>query len=199
MAHVCPWWLGYFLIIPLRRWRQDPRKTLAPYVHEGMTLLEPGPGMGFFTLELARLAGESGRIMAVDIQSKMLEKLQRRAEKRGLRDRIEMRVAHADSMGLADRKGTFDFALAFAMVHELPSVALFFCETDEALRPGALLLLAEPRGHVKTAQFEAELQAAAAVGFTVVERPAISGSHAALLRICGKPRANARADAAAWG
>ena len=40
---------------PLRRPVQDPRGLLIPYVHAGMTVLELGPGMGFFTLELARL------------------------------------------------------------------------------------------------------------------------------------------------
>ena len=47
---VCPWWLGYLLASPMRRWLEDPVDILAPYVHEGMTVLEPGPGMGFFTL-----------------------------------------------------------------------------------------------------------------------------------------------------
>ena len=73
MAHrVCPWWLGYLLASPLRRLMQDPVKVVAPYVREGMTVLEPGPGMGFFTLELARLVGPSGRVVAVDIQPRML-------------------------------------------------------------------------------------------------------------------------------
>ena len=61
---VCPWWLGYLLASPLRRLMQDPVKVLAPYVREGMIVLEPGPGMGFFTLELARLVGPSGRIVS---------------------------------------------------------------------------------------------------------------------------------------
>lgn len=59
---VCPWWLGYLLASPLRRLMVDPKKLLAPYVHEGMTVLEPGRGMGFFTLELARLVDASGRV-----------------------------------------------------------------------------------------------------------------------------------------
>src|SRR5690242_16036997 len=85
MGHrVCPWWIGYFLLGPLRRWRQDPRTILAPYMREGMTVLEPGPGMGFFTLEIARLAGPAGRVIAVDIQEKMLARLKRRATKHGL-------------------------------------------------------------------------------------------------------------------
>ncbi|HXN47666.1 MAG TPA: methyltransferase domain-containing protein, partial [Bryobacteraceae bacterium] len=73
MPHrVCPWWLGYLLASPIRRLAQNPSGTVAPYVREGMTVLEPGPGMGFFTLDLARLVGSSGRVVAVDIQPKML-------------------------------------------------------------------------------------------------------------------------------
>jgi hypothetical protein len=33
---------------------QDPVKILSPYVGEGMTVLEPGPAMGFFTPFLSR-------------------------------------------------------------------------------------------------------------------------------------------------
>src|SRR3954447_24902465 len=52
-GHVCPWWIGYLLVSPLRRWMQNPDELIAPYVTPGMTVLEPGPGMGFFTLPLA--------------------------------------------------------------------------------------------------------------------------------------------------
>jgi len=58
---------------------QNPEKVVAPYVREGMIVLEPGPGMGFFTLEIARLVGPSGRVVAVDIQPHMLSRLKRRA------------------------------------------------------------------------------------------------------------------------
>ena len=183
MGHrVCPWWIGYFLLSPLRRWRQNPQTILAPYVRDGMTVLEPGPAMGFFTLEIARLAGPAGQVIAVDIQEKMLAQLRRRAAKRGLSGRIETRVARPDSLALDDLKGRCDFALAFAIVHELPAAAPFFRETAAAMKPGALLLLAEPRGHVQAPEFEAELQAASAAGFMLVERPSIGGSHAALLQ-----------------
>jgi len=85
---VCPWWLGYLLVSPVRRLVQDPRKVLAPYVREGMTVLEPGPGMGFFTLELARLVGPSGRVVALDIQPRMLAGLSRRIARAGLLERL---------------------------------------------------------------------------------------------------------------
>lgn len=182
MAHrVCPWWLGYFLMCPLRRRGQNPVKILKPYVRPGMTVLEPGPGMGFFTLDLARLVGDSGRVVAVDIQAKMLSRLRGRLEKAGLVGRTEIRLVQPDSMALEDLAGRVDFVLAFALVHEMPSVEKFFAETARTLKAGATLLLAEPTGHVKPEQFEEELAAAARAGLTVSDRPAIRRSHTALL------------------
>jgi len=182
MAHcVCPWWLGYFLASPLRRLSQDPVAVLAPYVHEGMTVFEPGPGMGFFTLELARMVGPAGRVVAVDIQAKMLSSLKRRLARRGLLDRVDARLSAPDSLGVADLAGTVDFVLAFAMVHEMPDALYFFREAAATLQPGGSLLLAEPRGHVKQAGFEKELEAASAAGLRIADRPQIRRSHAALL------------------
>lgn len=179
---VCPWWIGYLLASPVRRWLgQDPLQILSPHVREGMTVLEPGPGMGFFTIPLARLVGPRGRVVAVDLQAKMIESLKRRAAKAGVLDRIDARVTSADTMGVDDLAEKVDFTLAFAMVHELPDAGRFFAEVARASKPQALLLLAEPRGHVDRAGFEAELSAATAVRFEVMDRPAIRRSIAALL------------------
>jgi len=180
--HVCPWWLGYSLLCPVRRWIEDPEKMLAPYVKECMTVLEPGPGMGFLTLPLARLVGSAGRVVAVDIQAKMLESLGRRAAKAGLLPRIETRLVQPDSMGLGDLKGAVDFVLAFWMAHEMPSAEVFFLEAAEALKPGGMLLLAEPKGHVKPEKFEQELAAARAASLEIGERPVTRRSMAAVLR-----------------
>lgn len=183
MAHrVCPWWLGYLLASPLRRLMANPRKLLAPYVHEGMTVLEPGPGMGFFTLELARLVGASGRVVALDIQSKMLDGLKRRLAKAGLLERVNIRMVQPGSMALADLIDSVDFALAFAVVHEMPSASSFFGELTRALKPGGSILFAEPVGHVKAALWDAELEAASQAGFIVADRPSIRRSHAVLLK-----------------
>src|SRR5512143_3641127 len=101
-SKVCPWWLGYFLAAPIRRLWQDPRAIVSPWVSEGMTVLEPGPGMGFFTLELARLVGTTGRVGAVDVQLDMLEGLIRRARRAQLKDRIETREANGQELGVDD-------------------------------------------------------------------------------------------------
>jgi ubiquinone/menaquinone biosynthesis C-methylase UbiE len=178
--HVCPWWIGYFLVSPLRRWMQNPDEVIAPYVTPGMTVLEPGPGMGFFTLPLARRVG-SGRVVAVDIQSKMLAALRRRATKAGLIQRIETRLARPDSLGLDDLRGSVDFVLAVAVVHEMPSAESFFREAAGALAPGGRLLLAEPTGHVREAKFREELESAHRAGMVVKDSPALKRFHAALM------------------
>jgi len=179
--HVCPWWMGYLLANPARRLFQDPKKILSPYLLPGMTVLEPGPGMGFFTLELARLVGPAGRVVAVDIQPKMLASLKRRLRRAGLLERVDARLVPPDSMRLTDLAGQVDFVLACYMVHELPAGNHFFAEVAAALKPDGCLLLAEPAGHVKAPMFETELQAAAQAGLEISGRPAIRRSRAALL------------------
>ena len=178
-CHVCPWWVGYLLVNPLRRLAQDPRKILAPFVRPGHHVLEIGPGMGFFTLDLARLAGPAGRIVAIDLQPRMLDRLRRRAEKAGLRDRIETRQVANDRMGVDDLAGKVDFVLAFAVVHELPDAAGFFREVHRVLKPGGRLLVAEPRGHVTESAFAATIADAESAGLAVDDRPAIGRSRSA--------------------
>jgi len=180
---VCPWWLGYLLASPIRQWLSgNPKKILEPYVQTGMTVFEPGPGMGFFTLELARLVGPSGRVIAVDVQPKMIAGLKRRAARAGLQDRIDVRQATADSLGVSDRVGKVDFTLAFAVVHEMPSASQFFSQAALVSKAAATLLFAEPSGHVKPDKFEAELEDAVKAGFAIEERLSIRRSQAVLLR-----------------
>jgi ubiquinone/menaquinone biosynthesis C-methylase UbiE len=183
MGHrICPWWLGYILASPLRRLLQDPATIVRPYVREGMTVLEPGPGMGFFTVEMAREVGPHGRVIAVDVQPRMIAGLKRRLTKAGLLERTDARLAPSESLGLQDLQGKVDFALAMAVVHEMPSSSRFFAEVAQALKPGATLLLAEPSGHVKKTAFEAELKDAAVAGFEVIDHPVVRRSQAALLK-----------------
>ncbi|MBI5016060.1 MAG: methyltransferase domain-containing protein [Deltaproteobacteria bacterium] len=182
MAHrACPWWLGYFLASPLRRLVQDPHVLLAPFVSNGMTVLEPGPGMGFFTLELARLVGPEGRVVAIDVQPQMLAGLVAKAERAGLRNRIEAREPKGAHLGTEDLVARVDFVLAFAVLHELPSTSAFFVEVHRALRPNGRILACEPKLHVSAAAFEDSLSEARDAGLRVESRPKVRGSRSALL------------------
>lgn len=180
--HVCPWWVGYILLIPFRRLSQNPEKILGPYVQEGMTVLEVGPGMGYFTLTLARLVGGRGRVVCVDLQEKMLESLRKRARKAGLAERIETRLASESGLQINDLSGTVDFVLAFAVVHEVPDKGLLFEEMHRAMKPTALMLLSEPTGHVSEREFNDTLAIAREAGFESVETLKIMRSYSVLMR-----------------
>jgi len=183
MAHsVCPWWLGYFLLNPWRRRSQNPASILGSYIRPGMTVLEPGPGMGFFTLELARMVGSSGRVIAVDIQRKMLDKLKHRALKAGLAGNLEARTATPASMGISDMAGKVDFTLAFSLwFTSFPTPGTFF-RKSQLPRNLALHFYWPSQPDTSRQRCLPELEAAAQAGFHIVEHPAIRKSQAVLLR-----------------
>jgi ubiquinone/menaquinone biosynthesis C-methylase UbiE len=182
--HVCPWWLGYFLSCPLRRFLENPEKILGPHVHAGMTVVEPGCGMGFFTLPLARMVGPSGRVVCIDIQKRMIARLMKRAEKAGLADRIETRICNGSDLGLQDWEGKVDLVAAIHVIHEVPNVSAFLRQAYELLKPSSRLLILEPRGHVDAEAFQDTLVQARRIGFRDLESPKLRGEHTATLEKC---------------
>jgi ubiquinone/menaquinone biosynthesis C-methylase UbiE len=180
--HVCPWWIGYFLLIPFRKLAQDPQKILTPFVRDGMTVLEVGPGMGYFTLTVARLVGESGRVICVDIQEKMLTALQKRAIKAGLAERISMVLADSNSLRIEAFAGKVDFALAFAVAHEVPDQVRLFEQIARSLKPGAVLFFSEPTGHVTPEEFRTSVDLARSRGLEEVNAVQVKRSLTVLLR-----------------
>ncbi len=164
---VCPWWLGYWLVSPLRKFLNDPDKMFKPYIREGMNVLDIGSGMGYFSLPLARMTGETGKVVCVDLQEKMLSGLSRRALKAGLLGRIQPRQCTASSLNIHDLDGTFDFVLLFAVAHEVPDKDRLLTEIYAAMKKGAKLYFSEPKGHVSDKDFEDFLGLASTKGFKV--------------------------------
>ena len=178
---VCPVWVGYLLASPLRKLFENPSKILSPYVKNGMTALDVGCAMGFFSIPMARMVGRDGRVVCVDLQEKMLKSLTRRARRAKVSEIIETRTCGEASLGLDGLEGQMDFVLASAVVHEVPDAFRLFLELYEVMKPGALLLVAEPRGHVSVDDWGETIAAAEERGFVVVARPAVARSRTALL------------------
>ncbi len=177
---VCPWWLCFTFDNPLRRLVQNPSAILAPHVHPGDTALDIGPGMGFFTIPLARLVGPSGHVTAIDVQPEMLSALAQRAARAGVSERIYRFLATGDSLGEHDPA---DFILAFWMLHEVPDQRRFLGQVRALLKPRGRFMLVEPIVHVSSRRFARTLQTAREVGFSVVEHRGILISRGALLSL----------------
>ena len=179
--HVCPWWMGYLIASPLRKLGEDPAKILGPLVHPGMTAVDFGSAMGFFSLPLARMVGDRGRVVCVDLQPRMLSTLQKRARRKGLDQIIETRACSKDDLGVDDLGGEVDLALAVHVVHEVPFPRRFLTTCRSVLKPGGKLLLIEPKGHVTDEEFEATKALATDVGLMACEELQLRKSHALVL------------------
>jgi len=175
---VCPWWLCYSFDNPLRRLFHDPERLLGPYVKPGMTVVDIGCGMGYFTIGLAKLAGPEGKVIAVDLQQRMLDALSRRARRADIADRIVLNRCGKESLGV---EGPADFALAFWMAHEVPDLSRFFGEIVTFLKAQGRLLLVEPKIHVTQAGLEQILTVCRETGFRILEEPKVALSRAFLM------------------
>lgn len=173
--HVCPWWLGYTFLIPIRKYQHDPQKILAPHIKEGMTVMDYGCAMGYFSVPLARMTGKKGKVYCVDIQDKMLSNLERRARKFGVNDIIKP-LKIGENYNPAQLSENLDFILLFAVVHEVPDKKQLFTDLYKMAKPGCKVLFAEPKGHVKPEDFGNSIRLAREAGFDVLdEKPMNKG------------------------
>lgn len=121
--HVCPRWLCFTFDNVFRKLIHNPYKILYPYIKSGNTVLDIGPGIGYFTIPMAKMVGAKGRVIAADIQREMLSAIRKRAKRAGMLPRVSLHLASSDSLGVKVRA---DFILAFWMVHEVPDKKQFF-------------------------------------------------------------------------
>lgn len=167
-----------------RRIHQKPGRFLPELVGEGMTAADIGCGLGFYTVEMAKLVGARGRVLAVDFQPEMLKFTERKARKASVADRVRFIRCGQDDLMLGE---VVDFALTMYVAHEVGDRGRFFGQIREALKPGGKYLLAEPKFHVKLERFEQILVDAESAGFEKVGEPTIAASRTALFALndCG--------------
>jgi ubiquinone/menaquinone biosynthesis C-methylase UbiE len=170
--HVCPHQIAFFLDNWIRRLIQPPGKIVGPYIQEGNTVIDMGCGPGYFTIDMAKMIGSKGRVIAVDIQAKMLERVRKKAKKHGVAGRIDFHTAGTDHIGLNQ---TADFILAFYMIHEVPDMKHTLRELKTLLNNGGKILVVEPKMHVSQAGFKAMLDYAEEIGLKAIDFPKRAG------------------------
>lgn len=178
--HVCPWWLMYFHPTFLRKWIQPPEKILGAIVNQGQTILDVGCGFGYFSIPMAKMIGDTGRIIAADLQPQMLKGARRRANRAGVAGRITFHQCESERIGY---KGRVDGILAFYVVHEVPDKVKFFKELRSILKPGGFLLISEPKSHVSEEAFEKTIVLAKSIGFKLTKSIKIARSRTRLLSV----------------
>ena len=177
--HICPVAISGSLDTKFRRVFQNPQTILRPYVKEGMTVLDLGCGPGFFTIDMARMVGKSGRVIAADLQDGMLQKLNKKIHGTELEERIVLHRCEEDKIGIQEE---VDFILAFYMVHEVPDRDKFFKEIESILKTSGVMLMVEPPLHVSWTAFSRSIKSAKNTGLLTRKGPKMLFSKTAIIR-----------------
>jgi ubiquinone/menaquinone biosynthesis C-methylase UbiE len=167
----CPWWLLFTFDNPVRKLIHNPKKILRPYIKPGNTVLDVGCGMGYFSLELARLVGPTGKVIAADLQPQMLAGLDKRAKKARLESMIQPHLCLPEKIGVTE---PLDMIFAFWMVHEVRDRKSFLQELFSMLKPDGILLIVEPLIHVSAKNFETTLYLGNEIGFSEISHPRVA-------------------------
>ena len=177
--HICPHQYAFFLDNWLRRLIQHPKKIVGPYIKPGDTVIDMGCGPGYFSIDMAKMVGPHGRVIAVDIQEKMLEHVRKKAHKHGVAQRIDYLLVGAQESGLSRQA---DFILAFYMIHETPDMQQTLMSFRRLLKENGRILAVEPKMHVKQPAFEEMLSEAEKTGLSAVEFPKFMGSRSVVFQ-----------------
>lgn len=110
-----PQWAVDFIGGP-RRAKVQPPELMVEWmgIKPGMKCLEVGPGSGLYTFEVAKSSGE---VTAIDIEPKVIERLNERASERGVKN-LKGEVANVYSLPYPDK--SFDLAYMMACLPEIP-------------------------------------------------------------------------------
>jgi ubiquinone/menaquinone biosynthesis C-methylase UbiE len=116
---------------------RDPYKVLnAAGLESGQKVLEVGCGPGFFTIPAAKIVGEEGSVLALDVNPLAVEHVQRKIETEGVTN-AEVTLANAAQTNLPDQ--SFDLALVFGFARPIGSMEAVWAELHRLMRPAGTL------------------------------------------------------------
>lgn len=153
----CPWWLvpvlenPYFQRVAGAELLMD-RAGIRP----GMAVLDAGCGPGRITVPAARRIGPQGSVLAVDVQPRMLARLERRLDEQGIGN---VRIVHGALGDVELPPASFDVALLVTVLGELPDKLEALHAIGRSLKDGGVLSVTEvlPDPHYQTLSYVRDL------------------------------------------
>jgi len=176
---ICPVERAGLLDNSIRKLLQNPRKLLKPFINEKMTVLDLGCGSGFFSVEIAKLLFDSGKVIAADLQEGMLDKVRQKIKGTELEHNIILHKCQEESINL---KQKVDFILAFYVIHEVPDQDKLFKELKSILKHNGQIFIIEPKFHVSKKSFDLMIDRVKGIGFEIKNRPKVFFSRTIVLK-----------------
>lgn len=108
----------------------------------GMIVADIGAGSGVISMMMAREIGPEGKVLAVDIQQEMLDRLKKNYERAGIENIVPVK-SHEKSPKL--KPGTVDLIIMVDVYHEFSFPYEMTAELAKALKPGGRIAWVEYR------------------------------------------------------
>jgi ubiquinone/menaquinone biosynthesis C-methylase UbiE len=122
---------------------EDPDRALRLLkIAKGASVADVGAGSGYMTIRLAKIVGPTGRVYANDIQSGMLDLLQKNVTKAKLNNVVPVLGTFEDPKLPAD---TLDLVLMVDVYHEFSEPQAMLGHIRDALKPDGRMVLLEYR------------------------------------------------------
>ena len=134
---IFPHFLSWLIDNPLRRAILSPEEFARRLSLQGdETVLEVGPGSGYFSASLAR-ALPHGRLYLLDVQAEMLEKVRRKMERSGI-ENVDFTLLDAGAK-FPFPDSHFDVAVLVSVLGEVADQSSCLASLYRVLRSGGLL------------------------------------------------------------
>ena len=135
-----PAFIGRFLSSPQRAKMQPPELMLERAgLQEGMRVLEIGSGSGAFLPMAARMAGKSGQVFGLDIQTNMLSQMKTFLEKPNNQHPDVLLAVQASASDLPFTNNSLDLVFFVTALFEMPDVTGVLAECQRVLKPEGLI------------------------------------------------------------
>jgi ubiquinone/menaquinone biosynthesis C-methylase UbiE len=112
-------------------------------IKRGWTVADIGAGSGYYSVRIARLVGDGGKVYANDLQQGMLDIIRRRLDRDRIRN-VELVLGGVDDPKLP--REAIDLALMVDVYHEISEPQAMLRRIRESLKPDGRLVLLEYRG-----------------------------------------------------
>lgn len=160
---------------------QNPHRILRKYIHPGMTVLDLGCGPGFFTLEMAQLLKDEGKVFALDVQQGMLDILNEKLNQNpNMRKMVHVRCNTEKSLEIFEK---VDFVVAFYCFHEIRCLDEVISQLKNICKSTTQILLSEQIAHVSKQMFQDFIRRMEIAGFEISDHPHIFLSRTVVMRL----------------